>query len=146
MEHHDFQAVSKMYQVPVHILTTGVQGKEEPKARWTHVEPDTMLRSFRQVEFELPDMWLMHVDNIHFDLTIRKDNDLAKEGSINTRKRNEFQKEKKAEEEEGSTDPVEEEGKEPDEPMEGPGYMGWQVEDGIETIQKIRIMKQRLKN
>ena len=33
-------------------------------------------------------MWLFHVDEIHYDSIIRKDNELDKEGSINERKRN----------------------------------------------------------
>ena len=84
MDHHDLQAVSNMYQVPVHILTTGV-GMVEPKARWTHLEPDIRLESFRSKLGELPELWILHSDNIHFDLLIRKDSKLAKEGSINQR-------------------------------------------------------------
>ena len=44
--------------------------------------PDTRLVGFSKVKPGLPDMWLVHVDEIHFDLIIHKDSDLAKEGSL----------------------------------------------------------------
>ena len=46
MEHYDLQALSNMYQVSIHILTTGAQGLQEPKARWTHLTPDLRLKDF----------------------------------------------------------------------------------------------------
>ena len=82
MDHFGLQIVSNMYQISVHILTTGVIGLKEPSARWTHLEPDTRLSSFSTIHKGLPDMWLLHVDETHFDLLIRKDSDLADIGSI----------------------------------------------------------------
>ena len=43
------------------------------------------LKSFSTVPAGLPDMWLFHVDHIHFDLIIAKDSYLAKEGSIESK-------------------------------------------------------------
>ena len=40
MDHHGWQVVANMYQISVHILTTGVVGMDEPRARWTHVVPE----------------------------------------------------------------------------------------------------------
>ena len=85
MDHGDLQAVSNYYQIDIHILTTGVAGMKEPRARWTHLSPDERLKSFSTVPAGLPDMWLFHVDHIHFDLIIAKDSYLAKEGSIESK-------------------------------------------------------------
>ena len=40
MDHPDLQVICNMYQIKVHILTTNVRGMEEPRARWTHLDPD----------------------------------------------------------------------------------------------------------
>ena len=82
MDHQGLQVVANMYQISVHILTTGVLGMKEPRARWTHIVPDDRLSSFSTIHKGLPDMWLMHVDETHFDLLIRKDSDLAVEGCV----------------------------------------------------------------
>ena len=83
MDHYGWQVVSNMYQISVHILTTGVEGRLEPRARWTHLEPDSRLSSFSEAHQGLPDMWVMHDDEIHFDLLIRKDSgDLTKKGCV----------------------------------------------------------------
>ena len=86
MEYHDLQAVANIYQVPVHILTTGVEGMVEPRARWTHIQPDSRLKKFCKEIGDLPELWLFHIDEMHFNLLIRKDSELAKEGSIEQRK------------------------------------------------------------
>ena len=82
MDHPDLQAVCNQYQINIHILTTDVVGIKEPRARWTHMVPDSRLIGFSKIKPGLPDMWLVHVDEIHFDLIIPKDSDLAKEGSL----------------------------------------------------------------
>ena len=133
-------------------MTTGVQGKPEPKARWTHLAPDSRLVALSSKQPDLPDMYLMHVDDIHFDLIVHKDSDLATEGSLD---------EGRTVQEEAKTKPtptvsekdeeVLEEAKtkptvsEMDEVVEvepsgddtaGPGYMGWTVDDKVENEQK----------
>jgi hypothetical protein len=45
-----------MYQIGIHILTTGVSGMEEPRARWTHLNPDDRLTAFATVHKGIPDM------------------------------------------------------------------------------------------
>ena len=85
MEHYDMQALSNMYQVPVHTLTTGVQGMEEPKARWTHITPDERLRDFSERVGELPDLYLMHQDENHFDLIVHKNSILVQAENSTTK-------------------------------------------------------------
>ena len=82
MDHPDLQAVCNMYKMNIHILTTDIAGIPEPRARWTHLTPDSRLVGFSNIKQELPDMWLVHVDEIHFDLIIKKESDLVNEGSL----------------------------------------------------------------
>ena len=82
MDHGDLQAVSNHYKVKIHILSTNIEGMEEPKARWTHLEPDERLKEFSSLPNGLQDLWLMHIDRYHFDLIIEKESILAKEGII----------------------------------------------------------------
>ena len=123
MDHHDLQAVCNMYQVPVHVLTVGVMGLAEPGARWTHLEPDIRLKSFSTAYVGLPDMWLFHTDNNHFDLIVRRDRVLAAEGTLKERQNkseiNHLEKEVIE-----SRETVEEE-----ELVDGPGYMGWKLNE-----------------
>ena len=80
MDHQDLQVVANIYQMNVHILTTGVRGNEAPSARWTHLVPDERLKQFSTMQ--MPDMWLFHQDNIHYDLIIPKNSILATQGCI----------------------------------------------------------------
>ena len=72
MDHGDLQAVSNSYQINIHVLTTNVAGMEEQTARWTHLTPDERMKSFSKIPAGLPDMWLFHVDDHHFDLIVEK--------------------------------------------------------------------------
>ena len=56
MDHQDLQVVANIYQMNVHILTTGVRGNETPSAKWTHLVPDERLKQFSTMQ--MPDMWL----------------------------------------------------------------------------------------
>merc|ERR1712240_617450 len=91
MEYTDLQAVANYFQVTVHILTTDVKNVKGSKARWTHLEPDARMKSHSQIQQELPDVWMLHVDNTHFDLIIKKDNRLATEGGLEQSNRSEKQ-------------------------------------------------------
>ena len=125
MDHFGLQIVSNMYQISVHVLTTGVPGLVEPRARWTHIEPDTRLSSFSTVHKGLADMWLIHVDEIHFDLLIRKDSELARVGCVDEMEQNavEVSEEKTVE---GTV-----------EDTHGPGYMGWSIQDDKKNVQDV---------
>ena len=87
MDHTDLQAMSNYYQIEIHVLTTNIGNIVEPNARWTHMEPDVRMKTFSPVPQGLPGMWLMHVDDVHFDLIVHKDSLLATEGSIGMEKK-----------------------------------------------------------
>merc|ERR1712240_287187 len=59
-----------------------VKNVKGSKARWTHLEPDARMKTHSPIKQELPDVWMLHVDNTHFDLIIKKDNRLATEGGL----------------------------------------------------------------
>jgi hypothetical protein len=127
MGYQDLQAVANMYQVPVHILTTGVEGMVEPRARWTHIQPDSRLKAFCKVIGDLPELWLFHIDEAHFNLIIRKNSELAKEGSIEQRKVN-HEEELKGSPDDDKNEKTEEGTKEEKTVGPGgPGYMGWEI-------------------
>ena len=64
-------------------LTAGVEGMKEPRARWTHMDPDRRLEAFKEINSNLVgDMWLLHEDSTHFDMIIKKDSILAKKDGI----------------------------------------------------------------
>ena len=129
MDHFGLQIVSNMYQISVHILTTGLVGLEEPGARWTHIEPDKRLSSFSKVHKGLPDMWLLHVNETHFDLLVRKDSELAAVGCIDDMedKEDDDKEEQKTQEE-----------------THGPGYMGWKIKEDKEIIEETTDYKKEL--
>ena len=65
-------------------------------------------------------MWILHVDETHYDLMVHKDSELAKEGSV---------EELEKEEEKISNDEKEKS----DIGQNGPGYMGWATNDEIDN-------------
>merc|ERR1712240_895451 len=82
MEYTDLQAVANYFKVAVHVLTTDVRNVKGSKPRWTHLEPDERMKIHSPIKTELPDVWMLHVDNTHFDLIIKKDNRLVTEGDL----------------------------------------------------------------
>ena len=151
MDHPDLQAVANMYQISVHILTTNIRGKNETEARWTHLNPDARLKAFSKEQPKLLDMWLMHIDNTHFNLIVPKDSMLITEGSIAERSvgekndepnksmddspielevvvepavDNKDLKSKKSDGDNGICDEMENTG--------GPGYLGWKIPEDSE--------------
>ena len=121
MDHVDFQAVSNSYQISIHILTTNVANVSEPGARWTHISPDTRLKSYCSVPAGLPDMWLRHVDEQHFELIVKNDSILVTNGSID-----DYIEKVDREEEENNTELE-------DKNEIGPGYMGWKIGEESEV-------------
>ena len=164
MDHIGLQVVSNMYQISVHILTTGVIGTEEPQARWTHLVPDTRLSDFSTIVKGLPDMYLIHSDEIHFDLLIRKDSELALEGSVDEIRSTEEGKDCLFCEMCDKTFKNEKDLKEHVQIHEmsnvelGPGYMGWKIseveekdqnniQDEIKELKNaVNVMKEELDN
>merc|ERR1712240_234929 len=82
MEYTDLQAVANYFKVAIHVLTTDVRNVKGSKPRWTHLEPDERMKIHSPIKQELPDVWMLHVDNTHFDLIIKKDNRLVTEGDL----------------------------------------------------------------
>ena len=115
MEHQGWQVVANMYKININILTllpTGVK-----RARWTYIVPDERLSSFSKVHKGLPDMWIMHVDETHYDLMVHKESDLAKEGTLEDLAKKEEERSEKVLDREDI----------------GPGYMGWEANDEMEN-------------
>ena len=151
MDHHDLQAICKMYQVPLHILTVGVEGMVEPKARWTHLEPDTRLKKFCSINIDLPDVWIFHTDKVDFDLIVSKDSEFAKHGTVNKRQSKPVEKldannvnEKEENDSKKSDAVANNQTGEDDEPIEGPGYMGWGIDDKTGEYDKTQDFKSKL--
>ena len=116
VDHQDWQVIANVYQMKIHILTDGVQGMEEPKARWTHLDPDNRLESFKNIDVNIyGDMWVLHEDSMHFDLIIRKNSILSQKDGV-------FHK---AVEETRNEDNLK--GDVDNDEVVGPGYMGWKM-------------------
>ena len=121
MEHQGWQVVANMYKIKINILTLLPQETNgRPRARWTYIFPDERLSKFSTIHRGLPDMWILHVDETHYDLMVHKDSELAKEGSV---------EELEKEEENISNDEKERS----DIGQNGPGYMGWATNDEIDN-------------
>ena len=75
MDHQGLQIVANAYQMNIHIFTVTVKGE----GRWTHLVPDKRLEAFNKKEKNIlvDDMWLIHQDEVHFDLIIHKDSVIA---------------------------------------------------------------------
>ena len=135
MEHYDLQALSNIYQVSVHILTTGVKGIKAPSARWTHISPDQRLKDFSTDRGEVPDLWLMHQDENHFDLIAPK-NSIIVEEQYQEKERNtennEYERDEETEKK-NEIDKVIVKDNEREDKTEGPGYMGWNIDDSNEN-------------
>ena len=129
MDHGDMQAVANMYQIQIHILTTNIVNLEETNARWTHIQPDHRLKSFSKVPIGLPDMFLLHVDDQHFDLLIHKNSTLAQEGSIESQ--NDPKKVVTEEVIDSEKEDIEED-------VISPGYMGWQIGEEEKDFNNLR--------
>ena len=111
--------------MPNHIYGSRFRGFFSSVFSPLHLDPDSRLSKFSEVHKGLPDMWIMHVDETHFDLLIRKDSDLAKDGCIDEMGKDNKQEDKTK-------------AKELNEGVEnaplGPGYMGWKVDDQEEDV------------
>ena len=118
MEHQGWQVVANMYKININILTLLPRGG--PRARWTYIVPDERLSSFSKVHQGLPDMWIMHVDETHYDLMVHRESELAKEGTIE-----DLEKKEKDEERNMKVDDGDE---------LGPGYIGWKTDDKLEKM------------
>ena len=169
MDHLGWQAVSNMYQISIHILTTGIN-MEESRARWTHIVPDDRLSKFSEVHKGLPDMWVIHEDETHFDLIVNKESVLVREGTIEELEKENEGEDKSAKKGENienvklsksSNGKIECEkckktfNKQADLTHHsqknhrgidqiGPGYMGWETSDVVENESGVKELKKSI--
>ena len=66
MDHQWLQAATSLYRTRIQILTTGISSP-----RWTTLEPDNIPPN---QNIERKDLYLLHADNVHFDLLVPKSN------------------------------------------------------------------------
>ena len=69
-----------MYQIKIKIITTKGQNDPNPIVNWIH--PDPNLKNLAELNIDMKDMVLIHEDDLHFNLIISGDSDLAKLGSL----------------------------------------------------------------
>ena len=126
-DHQDLQIVSNLYQIKIHILTTGIKGKET--SRWTHLVPDVRLVSEDKNKSNsvVPDMWLLHQDSVHFDLIVRNSILSEKSGIFQEPVKDDVSMNVKKSYEEADKGVASE--KEEEMNDFGSGYMGWEMEE-----------------
>ena len=77
----DLAVVSDMYQVRIKVINTRGEGDKNPMVYW--ILPDDDMKQFAELQnVEIPNMVLLHENDVHFNLIVSKDSDLAKNGSI----------------------------------------------------------------
>ena len=80
----DLVVISDMYQMRIKIVTTKGKNDENPIVNWIYpdkdLEEDAVLKNV-----EIKDMVLLHDDDVHFNLVVSKDSNLAILGSISYR-------------------------------------------------------------
>ena len=71
---HDVLAMANLFNIHIHIFT--YKGNED---RWSHVSPDPIMSDKAEIKFGnwLPDMYLYHSDNSHYDLLVGEKSRLA---------------------------------------------------------------------
>ena len=80
----DFVVIADMYQIHIKIITTKGPSDENPSVNW--INPDEDLKEFAEIkDVEIEDMVIIHQNDIHFDLVVDKDSDLATLGSLSFR-------------------------------------------------------------
>ena len=100
----DLSIISDIYQIKIKVITTKGTNDKSPTVNW--IFPDESLKVFSEfTKVEMNDMTLLHENDMHFNLVISKNSDLAKLGSLSYRynvgpllKRNEEEKDKKEKE------------------------------------------------
>ena len=75
----DLSAISSMLHVSVYVFTFG---DRLPEPRWTLICPDDLLYDGDKVTTDLPDIYLYHNDETHYDLIVDRDSALAVQGPV----------------------------------------------------------------
>ena len=80
-ECEDLIVVADMYQVNIKVITIRGEKDENPTVQWIY--PDKDMKEFAELkDVEIDDIVLLHENDVHFNLIISEDNDLAKVGSL----------------------------------------------------------------
>ena len=77
----DLTVISDMYQLEIKVITT--KGENDKNPTVNRIFPCEELKEYADLKnVELNEMVLLHEDDLHFNLIISKDSDLAKMGSL----------------------------------------------------------------
>ena len=95
----DLSIIADIYQIKIKVITTKGENDKNPIVNW--IFPEESLKVYSDfTKADINDMTLLHENDIHFNLVISKNSDLAKLGSLSYRfnvgpllKRNEEEKE-----------------------------------------------------
>ena len=97
-DHEDFAAICNIYQLKIKIITVG--GWNDPNPVVSNHEPDPNFES-NDMQFppgKISDMILYHLKDVHFDLIVRKDSIIAKEGGLDFQRKSKNEEKRKANE------------------------------------------------
>ena len=77
----DLAVIADMYQVNIKIITMRNSEDKNPTVNWVY--PEKTMEQFAELRnVELNDLVLLHEEDMHFNLIISKDSDLARLGSL----------------------------------------------------------------
>ena len=77
----DLIVVADMFQVKIKIITTKGENDKHPSENWIY--PDEEMREFAELkDVEIDDIVLLHENDMHYNLIIAEDNELATVGSL----------------------------------------------------------------
>ena len=80
----DLAVISDMYQVKIKVITTKGEKDLNPTVNW--ITPSETLKDFAELKgVDLGEIVLLHQNDLHFDLIVAKDSDLATIGSLSYR-------------------------------------------------------------
>ena len=72
----DLQVLANLYQMQIKIITT--RGDQDQNPRVNFIGPDPDMKAYKMLpEGSVPEMTLIHYENLHYNLVISKDSDLA---------------------------------------------------------------------
>ena len=77
----DFIIVADMYQVRIKVITT--KGENDKKPLVAYFQPDEEMKKFAELkETDIGEIVLLHENDVHFNLIISEEDELAKTGSL----------------------------------------------------------------
>lgn len=83
-ENEDLAVLSDLYQIRIKIITTKGDNDKNVTENWIY--PDPELKQYSELQnVEIDDLVLFNENNVHFNLVVNKDSDLAQLGSLSYR-------------------------------------------------------------